>query len=81
MGQTGRRSIATYILAVKIVWAAAHFHGFGVALARPWNTSVNKALKVEPHAKIHRRFIAMCLSGRERDRYPNGPLRMFWGEG
>jgi hypothetical protein len=38
MGQTGRRSIATHILAVKIVSAAAHFHSFGVALAGPWNT-------------------------------------------
>jgi hypothetical protein len=38
MGQTGRRSLATHILAVKIVSAAAHFHSFGVALAGPWNT-------------------------------------------
>src|SRR5918994_4453469 len=43
MGQTGRRSIATHILAVKIVSAAAHFHGFGVARQGPWNTWVNKA--------------------------------------
>src|SRR5215208_3010009 len=38
MGQTGQRSIATHILAVKIVSAAAHFRSFGVALAGPWNT-------------------------------------------
>jgi hypothetical protein len=38
MGQTGRRSITTHILAVKIDLAAAHFHSFGVALAGPWNT-------------------------------------------
>jgi hypothetical protein len=38
MGQTGRRSIATHILAVKIALAAAHFHGFGVAQQGPWNT-------------------------------------------
>jgi hypothetical protein len=42
MGQTGRRSIATHILAVKIALAATHFHGVGVALAGPWNTWVNK---------------------------------------
>jgi hypothetical protein len=42
MGQTGRRSIATHILAVKIAFATAHFHSFGVALAGPWNTSVNR---------------------------------------
>jgi hypothetical protein len=29
---------------VKIDSAAAHFQGFGVALARPWNTGVNIAL-------------------------------------
>jgi hypothetical protein len=39
MGQTGRRSIATHILAVKIALAAAHFHSVGVALAGPWDTS------------------------------------------
>src|SRR5215204_4335245 len=44
MGQTGQRSIATYILAVKIALAAAHFHGFGVARQGPWITSVNKAV-------------------------------------
>src|ERR671910_39238 len=38
MGQTGRRSIATHILAVKIDLAAAHFHGFGVARQGPWIT-------------------------------------------
>jgi hypothetical protein len=27
---------------VKIVSAAANFHGFGVAHARPWNTWMNK---------------------------------------
>jgi hypothetical protein len=42
MGQTGRRSIATHILAVKIVLAAARFHGFGVTRQRPWITWVNK---------------------------------------
>jgi hypothetical protein len=42
MGQTGRRSIATHILAVKIVSAAAHFHGFGVARQGPWITRVNR---------------------------------------
>src|SRR5215208_8496215 len=42
MGQTGRRSIATHILAVKIALAAAHFHGFGVAHAGPWVTWVNR---------------------------------------
>jgi hypothetical protein len=41
MGQTGRRSIATHILAVKIALAAAHFHDFGVARQGPWNTWVN----------------------------------------
>src|SRR5215212_5664197 len=41
MGQTGRRSIATHILAVKIALAAAHFHSFGVSPQGPWNTSVN----------------------------------------
>jgi hypothetical protein len=41
MGQTGRRSIATHILAVKIALAAAHFHGFGVARQGPWDTRVN----------------------------------------
>src|SRR5215216_2693577 len=45
MGQTGRRSIATHILAVKIALAAAHFHGIGVAHAGPWNTSVNRGLE------------------------------------
>src|SRR5215217_566680 len=44
MGQTGRRSIATHILAVEIVWAAAHFHSIGVARQGPWNTWVNKLL-------------------------------------
>jgi hypothetical protein len=38
MGQTGRRSIATHILAVKIDSAATHFHGFGVARQGPWIT-------------------------------------------
>jgi hypothetical protein len=42
MGQTGRRSIATHILAVKIALAAAHFHGFGVARQGPWVTWVNR---------------------------------------
>ena len=42
MGQTGRRSIATHILAVKIALVAAHFHGFGVARQGPWVTWVNK---------------------------------------
>jgi hypothetical protein len=42
MGQTGRRSLATHILAVKIAWRAAHFHGFGVARQGPWNTWVNR---------------------------------------
>jgi hypothetical protein len=27
---------------VKIVWAAAYFHGFGVAWQGPWNTWVNR---------------------------------------
>src|SRR5215203_2130320 len=45
MGQTGRRSIATHILAVKIALATTHFHGFGVAHQGPWNTSVNKGKK------------------------------------
>jgi hypothetical protein len=35
MGQTGRRSSATHILAEKIALAAAHFHGFGVARQGP----------------------------------------------
>src|SRR5215203_1826842 len=43
MGQTGRRSIATYILAVKIASGRLHFHGFGVARQGPWVTSVNYA--------------------------------------
>jgi hypothetical protein len=42
MGQTGRRSIATHILAVKIALTAVHFHGFGVAWQWPWNTWVHK---------------------------------------
>jgi hypothetical protein len=45
MGQTGRRSIATHILAVKIALAEAHFQSFGVARAGPWNTSVNKGVR------------------------------------
>jgi hypothetical protein len=45
MGQTGRRSIATHILAVKLVSAAAHFHSFGVARQGPWVTSVNTGKK------------------------------------
>jgi hypothetical protein len=44
MGQTGRRSIATHILAVKIGLATVHFHGFGVALAGSWNTWVNNPI-------------------------------------
>src|SRR5215208_169414 len=44
MGQTGRRSIATHILAVKIALTVAHFHGFGVARQGPWVTSVNRVL-------------------------------------
>jgi hypothetical protein len=28
----------------KIAFAAAHFHSFGVALAGPWNTWVNRLL-------------------------------------
>src|SRR5215211_2027523 len=44
MGQTGRRSIATHILAVKIVSAVALFHSFGVARQGPWITWVNKLL-------------------------------------
>jgi hypothetical protein len=27
---------------LRIVWAEAHFHGFGVARQGPWNTWVNK---------------------------------------
>jgi hypothetical protein len=42
MGQTGRRSIATHILAVKIALTVAHFHGFGVARQGPWITWVNR---------------------------------------
>jgi hypothetical protein len=42
MGQTGRRSITTHILAVKIASAEAHLHGFGVARQGPWVTSVNR---------------------------------------
>jgi hypothetical protein len=30
---------------VKIALATAHFHGFGVARAGPWNTWVNKSSK------------------------------------
>src|SRR5215204_3603165 len=44
MGQTGRRSLATHILAVKIALGRLHFHGFGVARQGSWVTSVNKAL-------------------------------------
>jgi hypothetical protein len=56
MGQTGRRSIATHILAVKIVSAVAIFHGFGVALAGPWNTiekwlSARSALQESPKTR------------------------------
>jgi len=54
MGQTGQRSIATYILAVKIALAAAHFHGFGVARQGPWNTSVNKGKKRKDRARRRR---------------------------
>jgi hypothetical protein len=43
MAQTGRRSIATHILAVKIALAATHFHSFGVARQGAWITWVNKA--------------------------------------
>src|SRR5215217_683813 len=38
MGQTGRRSIATHILAVKIALAAAHFHSAGAALTGLWDS-------------------------------------------
>src|ERR687889_460988 len=41
MGQTGRRSIATHILAVKIALGRLHFHGFGVARLGSWVTWVN----------------------------------------
>ncbi len=34
MGQTGRRSSATHILAVEIALAATHLHGVGVARIR-----------------------------------------------
>ena len=47
MGQTGRRSLATHILAVKIALATAHFHDFGVARQGPWNTGVNKAWQMQ----------------------------------
>jgi hypothetical protein len=36
---------------VKIVLAAAHFHGFGVVLGRPWITWVNKGSSVTTCAK------------------------------
>ena len=45
MGQTGQRSIATHILAVKIALGRLHFHGFGVARQGPWVTWVNKSHK------------------------------------
>src|SRR5215208_6585943 len=60
MGQTGRRSIATHILAVKIVSAVALFHSFGVARQGPWVTWVNKGKRrkgrslvrlVPPHSR------------------------------
>jgi hypothetical protein len=56
MGQTGRRSIATHILAVKIALAAAHFHGFGVAPAGP-SDSVEKVGIFIARAE-------QCLAGR-----------------
>jgi hypothetical protein len=31
---------------VKIALATVHFHGFGVACAGPWNTSVNRGKKM-----------------------------------
>src|SRR5918995_4715487 len=45
MGQTGRRSIATYILAVKIALGRLHFHSFGVARQGPRVTRVNRGKK------------------------------------
>jgi hypothetical protein len=52
MGQTGLGSIATHILAVKIVSGAAHFHGFGVARQGPWVTWVNKGKKTKGRGSI-----------------------------
>ena len=60
MGQTGRRSIATHILAVKIVSAAAHFHGFGVARQGPWNTWVNSDGHRAPCTRIRSWLSATC---------------------
>jgi hypothetical protein len=54
MGQTGRRSIATHILAVKMALAAAHFHGFGVTRQGPWITSVNKGQEEGPRRYVPR---------------------------
>jgi hypothetical protein len=56
MGQTGRRSIATHILAVKIALAAADFHSFGVARQGPWITSVNKGEKMKGRSLTLRAF-------------------------
>jgi hypothetical protein len=58
MGQTGRRSIATHILAVKIALAAAYFHGFGVARLGPWVTSVNKGRRgYHPSSRVSARLV------------------------
>jgi hypothetical protein len=51
MGQTGRRSLATHILAAKIALAAAHFHDFGVARPRPLTTWVDMGMKKAEAAK------------------------------
>src|SRR5215211_264884 len=52
MGQTGRRSIATHILAVKIGLAEAHLHSFGVARQGPWITWVNRGKRARTRAGI-----------------------------
>src|SRR5215204_5230848 len=70
MGQTGRRSIATHILAVKIALVAAHFHSVGVALAGPWDT-VDRVGVERGHRRTNSR---VALEGRQRPLAPASDL-------
>src|SRR5215211_8377867 len=66
MGQTGRRSLATHILAVKIDSAVALFHSFGVARQGPWITWVNKGhddrawIPVSPESPSDTNLVPYC---------------------
>src|ERR671920_2391099 len=72
MGQTGRRSIATHILAVKIALGRLHFHGFGVARQGPWITWVNKLPVNAPNPSgWHHAHVADLLEKRELTRRRN----------